>query len=183
MLEARYFMIFTDHTPLIYAFSQRRDKCSPRQFNHLDFISQFTTDIRHISGQNNVVADALSRVEAIGTSVSSKALAEAQDTDAELTTLLQGATALRLDKIQVSSSDITLYCNTTTTRPRPYVPATFRRQVFDSVHGLGHLGTRATAKLFLQRYVWPGVQKDCRTWAQNGSLSSGQRYPGTQPRH
>jgi hypothetical protein len=29
-----------------------------RQFNHLDFIAQFTTDIRHISGQNNVVADA-----------------------------------------------------------------------------------------------------------------------------
>jgi cleavage and polyadenylation specificity factor subunit 1 len=47
MLEARHFVIFTDHKPLTYAFSQRRDKCSPRQFNHLDFISQFTTDIRH----------------------------------------------------------------------------------------------------------------------------------------
>jgi hypothetical protein len=26
----------------------------------LDFIAQFTTDIRHISGEDNVVADALS---------------------------------------------------------------------------------------------------------------------------
>ena len=49
-------MILTAHKPLTYAFSQIRDKCSPRQFNHLDFISQFTTDIRHISGQDNVVA-------------------------------------------------------------------------------------------------------------------------------
>jgi hypothetical protein len=62
MLEARHFVIFTDHKPLTFAFSQKRDKCSPQQFNHLDFISQFTTDIRHISGQD-VVADTLSRVE------------------------------------------------------------------------------------------------------------------------
>jgi hypothetical protein len=63
MLEAHHFAIFTDHKPLIYAFQQKRDKCSPRQFNHLDFVAQFTTDVRHISGQDNVVADALSRVE------------------------------------------------------------------------------------------------------------------------
>ena len=49
MLEARHFVIFTDYKPLIYAFSQRRDKCTLRQFNALDYISQFTTDIRHIS--------------------------------------------------------------------------------------------------------------------------------------
>jgi len=51
MLEARYFTILTDHDPLTYTFHQKRDKCSPRQFNHLDFISQFTTDIHHISGK------------------------------------------------------------------------------------------------------------------------------------
>jgi cleavage and polyadenylation specificity factor subunit 1 len=39
MLEARHFVMFTDHKPLTYAFNQRRDKCSPWQFNRLDFIS------------------------------------------------------------------------------------------------------------------------------------------------
>jgi cleavage and polyadenylation specificity factor subunit 1 len=62
MLEARHFVIFTDHKPTTYAFQQKRDKCSPRQFNHLDFIVQFTTDIQHNSGKANVVADAPSRV-------------------------------------------------------------------------------------------------------------------------
>jgi len=62
MLEARQFVIFTDHKPLTYAFSQTRYKCSPRQFKHLDFASQFTTDIRHVPGQDNVVADAVSSV-------------------------------------------------------------------------------------------------------------------------
>jgi cleavage and polyadenylation specificity factor subunit 1 len=55
MLEARHFTIVTDHKPVTYALQQKRDKCSVRQFNHLDFTTQFTTDIRHISGQDNVV--------------------------------------------------------------------------------------------------------------------------------
>jgi cleavage and polyadenylation specificity factor subunit 1 len=46
MLEARHFVIFTDHKPITYAFQQKLDKCSPRQFNHLDVVAQFTTDVR-----------------------------------------------------------------------------------------------------------------------------------------
>jgi hypothetical protein len=49
MLEARHFIIFTDHKPITYAFQQKRDKCSVRQFNHLYSIAQFTNDILHIS--------------------------------------------------------------------------------------------------------------------------------------
>jgi hypothetical protein len=37
-LEARHFINFTVHKPITYDFQQKRDKCSPRQFNHLDFI-------------------------------------------------------------------------------------------------------------------------------------------------
>jgi hypothetical protein len=33
MLEARHSIIFTDHKPITYAFQQKWDKCSPRQFN------------------------------------------------------------------------------------------------------------------------------------------------------
>jgi cleavage and polyadenylation specificity factor subunit 1 len=79
ILEAQHFTIFTDHKSQIFAFNQKRDKYSPRQFKHLDFISQFTTDIRHISGQENIVADALSRIEAITAPPTHDALAAAQD--------------------------------------------------------------------------------------------------------
>jgi cleavage and polyadenylation specificity factor subunit 1 len=119
MFEARQFVIFTDHKPLTYTFTQDRDMCSPWQFNHLDFISQFTTDIRHISGQDNVVADALSRMEAVCTPVSPEDLAEAQVGDAELVTLLQGNTVLQLEKIPVPGSEVALHCDTSTSRPRP----------------------------------------------------------------
>jgi cleavage and polyadenylation specificity factor subunit 1 len=88
MLEARHFTIFMDHKPLTFAFQQKRDKCSPWQFNHHDFIAQFTTDIRHISGQKNV-ADALSHVKSITAPPSFDGLAMAQTSDDELQTLLQ----------------------------------------------------------------------------------------------
>jgi hypothetical protein len=31
---------------------------------------------------------------------------------------------------------------------------------------MSHPGTKATAKLVAQRFVQPGMQKDCRAWAQ-----------------
>ena len=57
MPEARHFTILTDHKPLTFTFHQKRHKCSPRQFNYLDVISQFNTDFCHISDQDNIVAD------------------------------------------------------------------------------------------------------------------------------
>jgi cleavage and polyadenylation specificity factor subunit 1 len=65
LLARRHLSNFTEYKPITYAFQQKRDKCKPRQFNDLDFIAQFTTDIRHISGQDNVVADELSHVDSV----------------------------------------------------------------------------------------------------------------------
>ena len=42
--------------------SSKPDRYSPRQSRHLDYISQFTSDIRHVPGSDNAVADALSRL-------------------------------------------------------------------------------------------------------------------------
>lgn len=69
MLEGRQFVIKTDHKPFIYAFKQRSDKASPRQLRQLDYIGQFSTDIIHIAGDSNIVADSLSRIDSITTPV------------------------------------------------------------------------------------------------------------------
>ena len=62
-LEGHHFSIYTDHKPLTFSLRTKSEKYSPRQLRHLDFISQFTTDICHMQGHLNPVADALSRVE------------------------------------------------------------------------------------------------------------------------
>jgi hypothetical protein len=163
MLEAHHFIIFTDHKPITYAFQQKRDKCSPRQFNHLDLIVQFTTDIWHISGQYNVVADVLCRVESVTVPPSHDALSASQDGDKELPTLLASSTALWLVREHIPGITVSIYCDTFTGKPRPYIPASLRLQMFQSVHDLSHPGTKAIEKLVAQRFVWPGMQKDCQT--------------------
>jgi cleavage and polyadenylation specificity factor subunit 1 len=80
MLEARQLTIFTDHKPITYTFQQKREKCSPRLFNRLDFVPQFMADIRHISGQD-VVADDLSRVESVTETPSYDTLAPSQNSN------------------------------------------------------------------------------------------------------
>ncbi|GBP30473.1 Retrovirus-related Pol polyprotein from transposon 412 [Eumeta japonica] len=67
------------------------DSETPRRKRQLLFISEFTTDIRHFSGEGNAVADALSRVDAItcSTTINFEELSAAQSDDATLTHLLQ----------------------------------------------------------------------------------------------
>lgn len=61
LLGSRGFIIFTDHKPLIYALHSKPDKYNPRDIRQLDYIVQFTSDIQHIQGNDNIVADTLSR--------------------------------------------------------------------------------------------------------------------------
>ncbi|GFS64945.1 hypothetical protein TNCV_1584401 [Trichonephila clavipes] len=87
MLEARDFTVFTDHKPSLMLLG-KSDKCSPRQIRQLDFIAQFTTNIVHIPGSDNIAADVLSRVSAITfpSQIDYDCIAETQQTDQELHT-------------------------------------------------------------------------------------------------
>lgn len=168
MLEAQVFTVFTDHKPICFAFTTKKSNCSPRQFRHLDYISQFTTDIKHISGKNNVVADTLSRIEELEKPVDLSQLAEAQDSDQELKQILNGDRNynISLKKLTIPGTTTTLYCDDSTSTLRPYVPPEHRQQVFNSLHSLSHPGIKASARLVAERFVWPSVNKDCRDWAR-----------------
>ena len=58
--EGRGFTIFTDHKPLTYALHVNTKKYTPRDTRQLDYILQFTSDIRFIKGSDNIVTDTLS---------------------------------------------------------------------------------------------------------------------------
>lgn len=167
-VEARVFTIYTDHKPLTFAFKRNSANCSPRQFNYLEFVAQFSTDIRHISGINNVVADCLSRINTISCSIDYSALAKAQQEDNELLAYVNDASSsLKLQLVDVPGEAIQLYCDVSRGQPRPFLPSAFRRQAFNTVHELSHPGVRPTFRLVSQRFVWPGMQKDCREWVRS----------------
>jgi hypothetical protein len=64
MLEGRQFTLFTDHKPLTQALFRSSDPWTPRQCRQLSYIAKHTSDICHIAGLDNVVADMLSRLPA-----------------------------------------------------------------------------------------------------------------------
>jgi hypothetical protein len=91
-VEGRSFHVLTDHKPLTFALHARPDRYTPRQIRQLDVISQYTSDLRHVKGSHNPVADALSRATINAVSVSDdsppvidfKAMAIAQNSDPDL---------------------------------------------------------------------------------------------------
>lgn len=166
LLESRQFVIKTDHKPLTYAFAQRLDKASPRQLRQLDYISQFSTEIIHIKGEQNVVAEALSRINEINmpSSLSAERIHEEQEQDDELKNLLTDDTSLKLQRLSIEGKLI--YCNIASGIVRPYLPKSLRQQAFKVIHNPSHPSCRATCHQLKEKYIWPGIRKDALQWAR-----------------
>nr|VZI39510.1 unnamed protein product [Spirometra erinaceieuropaei] len=152
ILEGRDFTIFTDHKPLTFAIRSHSDKYNPREISHLDYISQFTTDIRHIDGPKNSVADMLSRP-----SLSAFHLSHGIDLGAMAAEQRRGGCpgdesvdSLQLVDVPLTTGTGTILYDVPTPFHRPYVPASMRRAVFQTLHGLTHPGIRASQKLLAE---------------------------------
>ena len=149
-LDGRNFIIFTDHKPITHAIKSQSSSLSPRELRHLSFISEFTTDIRHVPGADNVVADALSRnavcapttlspSPVISTALDFEKMASAQATCSKLASLRTAADShLVWQEITLPVCAVPLVCDVSTGTPRPYVPEDFRKHVFHSLHDISH---------------------------------------------
>ncbi|GBN10792.1 Transposon Tf2-11 polyprotein [Araneus ventricosus] len=164
MLEGREFTVLTDNKPLIFAFKQKNDKASPRQLRHLQYISQFTTDIQHISGKDNIVADTLSRMEEVSV-IDLDQIAQEQSTDGDFKQFCANNTSLDF-KLYVLPSGKNLWCDVSQNKNRPYIPTSFRKKIFNQIHGLSHPGVGSTVKQLATRFIWPGINKEVKEWAQ-----------------
>ena len=146
-VEGRKFFILTDHKPLIYSLFCNPHRYSPRLVRHLDYISQFTTDIRHVSDQANPVADTLSclDIQAIletQPSIDFKAMATAQISDPELKRIRVTSTSLKLAEFPLEGAKTSLVCDISDGKKHPYVP------VKCSMHYI---------LLHIQEYVLPNI--------------------------
>lgn len=167
-LEGRAFTAFTDHKPLTFAMAKISEPWSARQQRQLSYISEFTTDIQHIEGKNNAVADALSRAEinALSTGINYKAMADCQASDYDVQAYRTAITGLVIKDIPFYNDGTTLLCDVSTGRPRPVVPQPWRREVFDMIHNLSHPGIRASRKLVASKFVWHGMSKQVGEWSR-----------------
>jgi len=143
LLEGRYFIIYTDHKPLIHVFQQKPENASERQQRQLSFISQLTTNIQHIAGSSS--ADYLSRIESISNTSDPinliEEIANAQDEDYTLTD-----TSLKIQDMEIEGGR-KIKCDTSTGKIRPIVPPSQQRKVFSAIHNLSHPGIKGTLSL------------------------------------
>ncbi|CAG4969802.1 unnamed protein product [Colias eurytheme] len=170
LIEGRNLTVYTDHKPLTFALSKlSSNKELPRRARQLLYISEFTSDIQHIQGTENQVADALSRIESIVCPSSSEyvEVARAQATDAELADLMKTNDKLQWKQLALDNNDdIKIYCEASAQNIRPYIPAQFRKSIFNKFHDVSHPGVRASRALVSKKVFWPGMNKDVGTWTR-----------------
>ncbi|XP_064485906.1 uncharacterized protein LOC135398431 [Ornithodoros turicata] len=154
-LEGRDFTILSDHKPLSYAFRSASGRYSP--------LPVCAGKRQRSSRCPQPHRAALCTC----TSVSPEDVASAQPSDQELLRLRETqSSSLRLEDIPLPGTDITLCCETSTGRARPFVPAELRRAIFASIHDLSNPGARPTQELTAERYVWPSMNADIRAWVR-----------------
>ncbi|MGL4482918.1 MAG: RNase H-like domain-containing protein, partial [Lactococcus garvieae] len=166
LLEGRSFTVLTDHKPLVYAFLARPDRHSPREIRQLDFIAQFTTDIQFIKGNQNTVADALSRLGFDHVSSTLPSLPDIAQRQIDEPIIFPKRCSLHLEDVPIPGSSFTIKCDISSNLQRPIVPLSMRRSIFSHFHGLSHPGKRASVKLISSRFVWTNMNKDIRSWTQ-----------------
>ena len=144
------------------------DPCSARQQRHLAFFSDFTTDIQHLLGKDNVVADCLSRstVNTVSLGIDCTAMAAAQIEDEDVQAYPTAITNLQLNNIPVYPNGPELLWDISAGLPCPVVQSAFRRQVFDIMHNLAHPRMKTTQKLISGKFVWHGLKKQVNQWAK-----------------
>lgn len=175
LLGLSSFFVRTDHKPLLAMF-KRKDHIA-RVTRWIVYISIMTRDIRHLSGDDNVVADLLSRpsanafdthdddtpsgmiptdtVFAVQSVTLLQSIADKQRDDPDLTAEVLPRYAKR-----VNLSGVSVICDTRLgDRLRPLVPQDMADDVIKRMHALSHPGTKATRKLVASRYCIPNLSK------------------------
>ncbi|GFT69705.1 transposon Ty3-I Gag-Pol polyprotein [Nephila pilipes] len=94
-------------------------------------------------------------------------MAREQLKDSQLQDILAGScpALLVLQPLLVGQPPVTLHCDVSMDRIRPFVPKMFRREIFNNLHALSHPGVRASLKMVAERCVWPSMRQDVVLWA------------------
>ncbi|XP_069794476.1 dynein axonemal intermediate chain 4 isoform X2 [Narcine bancroftii] len=173
-------------------FSVVSDSWSAREQRHLSYIFEFSTDIEHIAGKPNVVADALSRLAILAvqdpaSSIDYAALADAQQADLDILVYRTALTSLQLEDIQIAPGNCTLLCNTSTGKPCPIIPGAWRRlskvggslkkhSVPNSIGNIGSKHSHRNSSSFLGTSGRPRISLQADKLLDKG-YGAGGRYP------
>ncbi|SGY32169.1 BQ5605_C002g01326 [Microbotryum silenes-dioicae] len=169
-----YFHILTDHSTLEH-FQTQRTVLSRRQARWLDTLAKFDYDLRYLPGEDNIVADAMSRysftdpLPTLVAAVSHVKLSDAvkqQILDAyETDPFCQQA----MSNIGSVTSDFKIVDALLYLRGWLIIPslAPLRESILHDAHDAqGHLGDMKTYRTVQQAYFWPNMSRDVKHYVQ-----------------
>ena len=178
LLEGRRFKLLTDHKLLFAALHCVSQQWSARQQHQLEYLSNFDRIFEHISGDANVVADALSRPPRSSTvPVLADTISIPMCPGIDYVTMaveqivcqdiqhLASSKYFKVIKFDVDGKS--LLCNTSMTTPQLLVPTLMRNDVFHAIHDLAHPGRHATTCLVSSKFVWTGLSCDIKAWTSH----------------
>jgi len=163
VIDGSHTTVFTDHKPIVGAFKSNNSRLSDKHQRQLSFISEYVSDIIHIAGKENVVADTLSR------NTISSITCETEPVDLGQIAKHQkesGEDFSKFKEFDIGLHDTKLFCEISHPNPRPVVPSKLRKSIFNHLHNLAHYGTKASYRLIISRYFWPSLKSDVRSWCQ-----------------
>ena len=113
LIEGRRVLLLTDHKPLCGAFYSLNPAKSDRQQRQLAILTEFISDIEHIKGSQNIVADCLSRPTlAVQIDVCDlPAMADAQANDTEIKSFQD------LKRFTIPGDNQFIWCDLSTSYP------------------------------------------------------------------
>ena len=121
----------------------------------------------YIRGEENVVADYLSRPAGINSlqieSFKFDDLRAQRDIEKEVQTWLNDETN-NVKYVQLNGYKV--ICEMSTDYARPVVPKSYRKNVFNQLHTIGHAGAKGTIALVKARYFWPSMTHDIKNWCR-----------------
>ena len=153
--------VFTDHKPIVGAFKNSKPRLSDKQQQQLSFIGEYISDIIHIAGKDNVVANTLLRC------ISSVGKEEATNQSGDLISIPKEQVKKIHDYDEYKAfhiGKVNLFCEISYQNARPVVPVSLRYTIFQAMHNLCHPGTKATLRLLNSRYFWKNMKPDVQKW-------------------
>lgn len=184
-LLARQFTVFSDHKPLKYLFEA--NSVSAKVHRWRISISDFSFDVKYIPGEENVVADSLSRVnliaevdEDIEIHLTSDEIRKSQASDiesSEFRTAVQRKFSRKPCNVSdalwsvrrrfkvCDDSDILCFDD------RLFIPSQLRSRILTSAH-YGHQGIEAMLSKLAETYFWPKMKADVKSFVANCRICS-----------
>ena len=155
-------LFYTDHKPLVHAMAKTGELWSAREHKHLSAVSEYTTDIQHVSGKNHIAAHCLSRTvttNAVSLGTDYTAVTKSQASSIDIRTYKVAVTGPNIISTKVKEREPDLLCDISTGLPRLIVPSDVKRALFEAVPNLAHPGIKAKVKLVSEKFVWHGMRK------------------------